>query len=67
MGLAYDLLIAWVDVNSNLEVTMRLYDDRDDDIRECPDCGTPTQFGQLCGKCTRDEQAGLEPEFEWDR
>lgn len=28
--------------------------DVDDSVRFCPECETPNQFGELCGRCQRE-------------
>ncbi len=43
--------------------------DPDDGPRQCPECGKPNQFGELCLACVRGEQEDLEyrSELQADR
>lgn len=50
---------------------MRLYDNNeepkcDDTVKCCPDCETPNQFGELCGRCLQDRQAEAQYDAEED-
>jgi hypothetical protein len=53
------------------EATLYDYDeyydepDIDDSVRFCPECETPNQFGELCGRCQREIEieSNSEPEF----
>jgi len=46
------LLLEWAGVPENSDAATDPEPVTDDSVKHCPDCETPTQFGEVCPECT---------------